>query len=76
MHSTSSLQVLPARRAAGTAREQSQGVQMCKLFSATDGHAKIHPEKLREFIPNEKTRVKMMLLPVNYLVFSIPPFIR
>lgn len=42
----------------------------------TDGHAKIHPEKLTEFIPNENPSVKMILLPVNYLVFSISPFIR
>ena len=75
MHSTSSLQAAPARGADGSAREQLQGVQMC-LFSATDEHAKTHPEKLREFIPNENTSVKMMLLPVNYLIFSIPPFIR
>ena len=75
MHSTSSLQAPPARGAAGTAREQVQGVQTC-LLSVTDGHAKIHAEKLRELTPNENTSVKIMLLPVNYLVFSIPPFIR
>lgn len=44
----------PARAADGTAREQLQGVQK-RLFSATDGHANTHSEKLSEFIPNKNT---------------------